>query len=184
LIVAVRALQRRGMQGLWLNPRNILIDENARLLLLVEHAALLPGVPRQSMPQGAEPLAPELRQGLAVDGRADQFALAALAYWLFCGRWPDAARSGAGSGSHYLPLSHFTVRVPAGWDGVLARALAPMAQARFEALSEFQLALHKPLLHPHVQKTKTHTPHPWRLGLAAIVLVQLLMGLWISVLLG
>lgn len=184
LIVAVRALQRRGMQGLWLHPRNILIDEHARLVLLVEHAALLPGVPLQAMPSGDEPLAPELRKGRAVDGRADQFALAALAYWLFCGRWPDVALAAGGSGSQYLPLAHFTVRVPAGWDGVLARALAPMPEARFDALSEFQLALHKPLQHPEPHKRKTHTPQAWRLVLAAIVLLQLLMGLWMSLLLG
>lgn len=184
LIVAVRALQRRGMQGLWLHPRNILVDENARLLLLVEHAALLPGVPRQEMPAGAEPLAPELRNGSAVDGRADQFALAALAYWLFCGKWPEVALEGAGPGCNYLPLAHFTARVPDGWDGVLARALAPMPQARFDALSEFQLALHKPWQHPDAQRRKAHTPRSWRVVLAVIVLVQLLMGLWISLLLG
>src|SRR5690606_20305958 len=82
LIGAVRALQRRGMQGLWLSPRQILVDEQDRVLLWPESAAILPGVGRQALPDEAEPLAPELRGKWPVDGRADQFNLAALAYWL------------------------------------------------------------------------------------------------------
>ncbi len=185
LIVAVRALQRRGMQGLWLDVRNILVDEGGRLLLWVEHAALLPGVPRQPMPANAEPLAPELREGRAVDGRADQFALAALAYWLFCGRWPDVARADAPQACGYLPLAHFSAQVPAGWDGVLARALAPRAEARFEALSEFQQALHK----PWQQRVSASRRAPrdqwgWRMGLVVVLGLQLLSALWLSLLLG
>ncbi|WP_204320503.1 hypothetical protein, partial [Klebsiella pneumoniae] len=38
LIDAVRALQRRGVQGLWLAPRQILLDEGGRLLFLPEAA--------------------------------------------------------------------------------------------------------------------------------------------------
>ena len=97
---------------------NILLDDGGRLLLLPEHAALLPGVPQQVLPAQAVPLAPEARGRKTVDGRADQFALAALAYWLFCGRWPE-----------------------------VARALAPRPEVRFEALSEFEQALRQPLLH-------------------------------------
>ena len=49
------------------------------------------GVARQALPADSVPLAPELRRGEALDGRADQFALAALFYWLLCGRWPSIA---------------------------------------------------------------------------------------------
>ena len=185
LIVAVRALQRRGMQGLWLDPRNILVDEGGRLQLWVEHAALLPGVPRQPLPADAQPLAPELRAGRAVDGRADQFALAALAYWLFCGRWPEVALADAPAACNYLPLAHFSAQVPAGWDGVLARALAPRAEARFEALSEFQQALHKPW--QHRLSTSRRSPRAqwgWRMGLVVVLGLQLLSALWLSLLLG
>jgi hypothetical protein len=69
LISAVRGLQRRGMQGLWLDPRNILVDDSGRVLLLPEHAALLPGVPQQALPAQALPLAPEVRAGAAVGSR-------------------------------------------------------------------------------------------------------------------
>ena len=143
LIAAVRSLQRRGMQGLWLHPRQILLADDGRVLLLPGAAAIVPGVARQALPELAVPLAPELRSDRALDGRADQFALAALAYWLMCGRWPEAARADVGPGHCYVPLASFSVPVPQGWDGVLARALAPLPQ--FEALSEFQLALQQPL---------------------------------------
>lgn len=180
LIAAVRALQRRGMQCLWLDPRNILVGGNGRLLLLPEHAALLPGVPRQPLPAEALPLAPELRQGQMADGRADQFALAALAYWLFCGRWPEVARADAGKNCGYVPLAQFSARLPAGWDGVLARALAPQAEARFEALSEFHQALLQPLQAQAPQLRSGRRQQPWQVVMVGLLVVQLALGLWLS----
>jgi hypothetical protein len=182
LITAVRSLQRRGMQGLWLDPRSILLDDAGRVLLLAEYAALLPGVPLQPLPQHAVPLAPEARNGQALDGRADQFALAALAYWLICGRWPEAAQADAASNSRYVPLAQFNVRVPDGWEGVLARALAPRPQARFEALSEFQSALQQPLMHqPERSLRKRRFRQCWRLAALGLLLLPLGVGLWLSV---
>jgi hypothetical protein len=181
LIVAVRALQRRGMQGLWLAPRNILLGEGGRVLLLPEHAAQLPDVPRQPLPADAVPLAPEARTGLESDGRADQFALAALVYWMFCGHWPELAREDAGRSSRYVPLAQFNAHVPAGWDGVLARALAPRPEARFEALSEFHQALRQPLLHhPAVLLRPRGYGQIWRMALIGLLALQLVVGLWLS----
>lgn len=181
LIVAVRGLQRRGMQGLWLAPRNILLDDGDRLLLLPEYAALLPGVPQQALPAQAVPLAPEVRAGRAVDGRADQFALAALAYWLLCGRWPEAAHVDAGADSRYVPLAQFSVQVPMGWDGVLARALAPRPEARFEALSEFEQALRQPLQHQPAPSRRTRRyGQSGHMAALALLVLQLAVGLWLS----
>ncbi|MCY1414478.1 hypothetical protein D9M71_299310 [compost metagenome] len=145
LVEAVRALQRRGMQGLWLEPRQVLVSDGGRLLLLPEHAAIVPGVPRQALPEDVVPLAPELRAGLPADGRADQLALAALAYWMLCGSWPQAALADGGQDCSYAPLAELDRRLPVGWDAVLARALAPDAGQRYEALSEFIQALARPL---------------------------------------
>jgi hypothetical protein len=181
-IAAVRALQRRGMQGLWLSPRNILISQSGRLLLLPEYAALLPGVPRQQRPAEVTPLAPELRREQRVDGRADQFALAALAYWLICGQWPEVACPEGGASSRYVPLAGFTTHLPAGWDGVLARALAPQPAARFEALSEFRQALQEPLAHPPAPVRVNLRAQSWRLALLGALVIQLGFGLWLSLL--
>ena len=185
LIAAVRALQRRGMQGLWLDVRCILVDPAGRLQLWVEHAAVLPGVPRQPMPAQAEPLAPELRAGQALDGRADQFALAALAYWLLCGRWPEVARTDAPALCRYQPLAVLGVALPPGWDGVLARALAPRPEARFEALSEFEQALRQPWQSRESgARRRPRALWGWRMGLVLVLGLQLLSALWLSLLLG
>lgn len=180
LIAAVRSLQRRGMQGLWLSPRQILVGDDGRLLLLPGAAAILPGVARQPLPELAVPLAPELRSGRALDGRADQFALAALAYWLLCGQWPEVARTDVGLGHCYVPLANFAVRAPRGWDGVLARALAPQPQARFEALSEFQLALQQPLQQRRSQALQRQPLQPKRLAVLGAVVLPLVLGLLLS----
>ncbi|SNS76234.1 protein kinase [Pseudomonas segetis] len=180
-IDGVRALQRRGMQGLWLNPRNILIAESGRVLLFAEHAVLIPGAPRQAMPVDALPLAPEMRMaGGRVDGRADQFALAALAYWLLCGQWPEIARPEASPVSHYVPLANFNRRLPEGWDGVLARALAPQAASRFDALSEFQQALQQPLQQSPGSSKSASKVVSWRVWVVGILLLQLSIGLLVS----
>ncbi|WP_397379166.1 protein kinase [Pseudomonas sp.] len=181
LITAVRGLQRRGMQGLWLDPRAILLDDAGRVLLLPEHAALLPGVPPQVLPDDALPLAPEVRTAQVIDGRADQFALAAIAYWLCSARWPEVAHADADVHATYRPLAGFGLVLPQGWDGVLARALAPRAAARFEALSEFQQALRQPLQHePAPSLRARRLRQPWHLAALAVVVVQLAVGLWLS----
>ena len=180
LIAAVRSLQRRGMQGLWLSPRQILLGDDGRVLFLPGAAAILPGVARQSLPEQAVPLAPELRSGRALDGRADQFALAALMYWLMSGQWPEAARSDVKPGHCYVPLATFTVHVPQGWDGVLARALAPQPQARFEALSEFQLALQQPLQARRSQALRRAPLQMARLAVLGLGTLSLLLGLLLS----
>jgi hypothetical protein len=181
LIAAVRSLQRRGMQGLWLNPRQILLGDDGQVMLLPGAAAILPGVARQPLPAQAVPLAPELRGGRALDGRADQFALAALVYWLMCGQWPEAAREDVGPGHCYVPLASFAVLVPQGWDGVLARALALQPQARFEALSEFQLALQQPLQDRRSQALRRAPLQPARLAALGLLVLPLLLGLLVSI---
>lgn len=179
LIEAVRSLQRRGMQGLWLNPRQILLDEQGRLLLLPEFAAILPGVARQSAPSLAVPLAPEVRHGRALDGSADQFALAALAYWLLSAQWPEVARPEGGQASRYAPLAGRVAGIPAGWDGVLAKALAPQPRARYEALSEFQVALERLLEQALRQKPAPRLGRSRKLALVVLLGLPVVLGIWL-----
>jgi hypothetical protein len=151
------------------------------VLLLPEHAALLPGVAPQVLPDDALPLAPEVRSAQAIDGRADQFALAAIAYWLCSARWPEVAHADADVHVTYRPLAGFGLVLPQGGDGVLARALAPKPEARFEALSEFQQALRQPLQHePAPSLRARRLRQPWHLAALAVVVVQLAVGLWLS----
>jgi len=71
--------------------------------------------------------------------------------------------------------------VPPGWDGVLARALAPQPQARFEALSEFQLALQQPLQDRRSQALRRAPLQPARLAALGLLVLPLLLGLLVSI---
>lgn len=90
------------------------------------------------------------------------------------GRRSPARRAG---GCRYEPLGERQADLPVGWDGVLARALAPRPEGRFEALSEFWLALQKPLAHPQ----RVFAPRRLQRGVLALVLLlagaALLVGL-------
>jgi hypothetical protein len=77
-------------------------------------------------------------------------------------------------------LASFSGYLPAGWDGVLARALAPQPSARFEALSEFRQALQRPLQHPVLPARSRGWPAAWRLALLGLLTAQLGLGLWLS----
>ena len=91
------------------------------------------------------------------------------------------AQADADGPGRYIPLAPFNVQLPAGWDGVLARALAPMPQARFEALSEFELALRQPLqLRAEPTRRTRRYRSPWQLVLLGLLLTQLGIGLWLS----
>lgn len=178
LIEALRALQRRGMQGLWLGPRQILLDAAGNLCVLAEGAVQLPGELRAAAPHGWLPLAPELRRGEVMESRAEQFLLAAFAYWLLAGRWPGCAMPDD-QARHYQPLDGRLTNVPAGWDGVLAKALAPRPEARFAALSELRRALEDALERGEQARRDEALPL-WR-GLALVVIgLQLCLGLWLG----
>ena len=100
---------------------------------------------------------------------------------MFCGRWPDAAQADARADSRYVPLAQFSAHVPTGWDGVLARALAPRPEARFEALSEFPQALQQPLQQSPAMAQRLRQRRPgWQLAVLAVLLAQLAIGLWLS----
>lgn len=175
LTAAVRALQRRGVMGLVLDPRHILVGEQGQLCLLPEQAACWPDTPQQ-VPQTDLPLAPEVRSGQKLDGSADQFALAALTYWLLSGEWPAVGARRA----HYRPLARAGRSLPEGWDGVLARALAPQPAARFAALSEFVQALERPL-EPRVRMAPAQRwPAVWRLTAVLVLTLQLLLALQLT----
>lgn len=79
--------------------------------------------------------APEELQGAAVDGRADQYALAATAIHLFTGA-PLAGDAASGR----LRVGELRPDL-AGLDEVLARALAGNPEARFDSCGEFAAAL-------------------------------------------
>ena len=90
--------------------------------------------------------APEQIQGLAVDGRTDQYALACVAFQLLTGVVPferDKAMSVLFAHLSEPPPSLGSRRpgLPAAADGVLARGMAKVPEQRFRSCADFADAL-------------------------------------------
>jgi serine/threonine-protein kinase len=91
-------------------------------------------------------MSPEQIEGQPVDGRSDQFALAAIAYEILTGTRPFQAESLAGLAHSIVYGSRPSARaanpkLPAGVDAVLKRGLAMSPQARYQICSELVEAL-------------------------------------------
>ena len=94
--------------------------------------------------------APEQIQGRAVDGRADQYALACVAYQLLTGEAPFERDQGMAVLLAHLsePPPLLVARrqdLPAAADEVLARALAKVPEKRFGSCADFVGALRETL---------------------------------------
>ena len=101
------------------------------------------GTPRYAAP---EQIQPELIQGQGMDGRADQYALACVAYELLTGQAPFERDQGMSVLLAHLsepppPLSARRLGLPAAADAVLARALAKEPEQRYGSCREFADAL-------------------------------------------
>ncbi len=100
--------------------------------------------------------APEQIQGLAVDGRADQYALACVAYQLLAGLVPFGRDQGMAVLFAHLsaPAPSLAARrpdLPGGADTVLARALAKAPERRYACCQDFADALREALgLAPYI----------------------------------
>jgi len=119
--------------------------------------------------------APEQIQGLPVDGRADQYALACTVFELLTGQPPfcreeTAAVIWAQIAERPPPLTAQRAGVPPAVNGILAKALAKRAEARYATCREFAEALRATLgLAPydpgpptaqagHLQSEPRHSP--------------------------
>jgi serine/threonine protein kinase len=112
-------------------------------------------------------MSPEQVEARAVDGRADQFALAVMAYELLTGTRPFQADS--------MPtVAHLIVygprpsaealnpSLPSGIDAVLDRALSRFPENRFPTCTEFTSALEAALLGQGAVEKKTPAPEAAR----------------------
>ena len=90
--------------------------------------------------------APEQIRGLPVDGRADQYSLACMAFVLLSGNLPfrrpeTMATLFAHLNDPVPPLTRYRADLPPGTDTVLARGLAKEPQDRYGRCGEFAAAL-------------------------------------------
>ncbi|TFV61105.1 serine/threonine protein kinase [Mycobacterium sp. PS03-16] len=135
-------------------PANILItgpDRARRRILLADfgiarHAEDNTGLTSTNIAVGSMSYsAPEQLMGHPIDGRADQYSLAATAYRLFTGAPPFPHSNPAVIISHHLntppPRLGDTRPELAVYDAAMARALAKDAASRFDTCHDFAVAL-------------------------------------------
>src|SRR5271155_3066655 len=146
--------KQRGLLHRDVNPANILLtepEEGERRVLLADfgiarEAAEVSGLTATNMTVGTVSYAaPEQLMGADIDGRADQYALAATAFHLLTGAPPYQHSNPVAVISQHLtaPLPKLSDRRPelTNLDEVLSRGLAKDPADRFERCSDLAAAL-------------------------------------------
>jgi len=193
MVKAVRALHRRDILCQGLHPDNIMVDQQGMIKLIDFASCAVPGM--DDLP---EPLAiaratgfhsytaPEYRLNREPGPAADQFSLAAIAYWMLTGQKPYAGQMESlhsradFSRLEYMPSFQYNPMIPVWLDGALRRALQPNPELRYRRLSEFVYDLKKP--NPHYIKESNmplaeRNPLFFWKGLSGILLLLLLASL-------
>jgi serine/threonine-protein kinase len=153
----------RGLLHRDVKPGNVLMDSQGRLLLadfgLARSFDVSSGLTATGTVLGT-PLymAPEQATGSALDGRADQYALAVIAFELLAGRVLFSADSPLGVLHQHVAappplLSSVLPGTAPAVDAVLARGLAKKTADRFASCGEFVAALGAALALPMTAAT-------------------------------
>jgi len=154
LVEAARALSHAHSRGIVhrdIKPGNIMIERDGRILLAdfgiskAQEAAtkftatgMVLGTPAYMSPEQAE--------GVAVDGRSDQYSLAMVGYRMLAGRLPFDESSIASMLYKQIftepaPLSDLCPDAPAFLTDAIHRALAKSPDDRFATMDDFAAAL-------------------------------------------
>ncbi|MHB8798837.1 MAG: serine/threonine-protein kinase [Thermoanaerobaculia bacterium] len=132
-------------------PGNVLVDASGRPLLadfgLARAADSVSGLTATGTVMGTPSyMAPEQAMGKALDAKADQYALACIAFEMLTGRVPFKADTPLGVLHQHVsvppePVTSYVGGLPPGVDDVLSRALAKDAWRRYGSCTELVEAL-------------------------------------------
>lgn len=167
---ALAYLEVRGVVHRDLKPENILLQADGRVRVTDFGIAVTAddagSLTRTDQLLGTpDYMAPEQRAHLTLDGRADQFALAVVAYEMLTGRRPIG---------HFKPASQLNRRLHRSVDAALARGLADDPDDRFASTRAFAEALDTAL-------ARSPTSHLGLLAaMAGIVVLGSAVGIWLA----
>jgi len=132
-------------------PGNVLLDASGRPLLadfgLARSADSVSGLTATGTVMGTPSyMAPEQAMGKALDARADQYALACIAFEMLTGRVPFKADTPLAVLHQHVavppePVTSFIGGLPPGVDDVLSKALAKDPKQRYESCTGLVSAL-------------------------------------------
>jgi len=132
-------------------PGNVLLDASGRPLLadfgLARSADSVSGLTATGTVMGTPSyMAPEQAMGKALDARADQYALACIAFEMLTGRVPFKADTPLAVLHQHVsvppePVTSFIGGLPPGVDDVLSRGLSKNAAQRYGSCTELVSAL-------------------------------------------
>ncbi len=153
----LQAFHRMEMLHQDLRPANVLIDVTGTVKIIDFGSTRVAGIVEALPLGGSEPapgtlqyMAPEYFLGEPGSTRSDQFSLAVITYQMLTGHLPygtDLPRARTLAGQRrlrYRSALREDREIPAWIDDVLRRALHPLPERRYDALSEFVFELRQP----------------------------------------
>ncbi|MCB5191534.1 bifunctional protein-serine/threonine kinase/phosphatase [Methylobacillus arboreus] len=160
---ALQAFHHLEMLYQDLRPENLMIDQHGSIKLIdlasTQVAGLADSLSAEGWPGTMQYAAPECLLGEPASLRSEVFSLGVIAYQMVSGHLPYGTqlvrvRSRAAlQNLRYRSLDNEGVLVPGWLDAVLRKAVHPLPDKRYEALSEFIHALR----HPR-RETRNHIP--------------------------
>ncbi|MCB5186826.1 bifunctional protein-serine/threonine kinase/phosphatase [Methylobacillus caricis] len=186
---ALQAFHHLEMLHQDLRPENIMIDQHGSIKLIdlasTQVAGLADSLPGDDWLGTMQYAAPECLLGESGSLRSEVFSLGVIAYQMVSGHLPYGAQlvrarsRSALQQLRYRSLNNEDGLVPGWLDGVLQKAVHPLPDKRYEALSEFIHALR----HPR-RETRTYIPWLERDPLLFWRCISLLLFLMVAGLLG
>lgn len=156
IVAVVRTLQRQGIYHGDIKPDNIMLKPDLSVILIDFGSAWVNGYQelyssvKMKHPYGdLNYLAPECHAGGQSSALSEQFSVAITCYEMLCGVLPYQRLSPHSTVKmaakiSYIPIGRYRHDLPIWLDANLKKACHPDEQYRYQALSEFVIALNSP----------------------------------------